>query len=66
MDQFDLYLQFQKEVAEATLKVIKRFQKNTQESPPKRTSKIDVARHVLKNRDLIQINDKCKMKFYSK
>ena len=49
MDQFDLYLQYQKEVAEATLKVISRFQKNAQQRPSKRTSKIDVARHVLKN-----------------
>ncbi len=47
MDQFESYLQYQKEVAEATLKVISRFQKGTKTRSIKRTSKIDVAWHVL-------------------
>jgi hypothetical protein len=47
MDQFELYLQYQKEVAETNLKIIERFQKGVRAKPRKRTSQIDIARHVL-------------------
>ena len=49
MDQFESYLQYQKEVAEAKLKIIGRFQKGAKARTLKRTSKIDVAWHVLNN-----------------
>ena len=47
MDQFKSYLQYQKEVAEAKLKIICRFQKGVKTRSLKRTSKINVAWHVL-------------------
>ncbi len=47
MDQFERYLEFQKEVAESKLKVIEQFQKGGQIKPRKRTSKIDIAHNVL-------------------
>lgn len=47
MDQFDDYLKYQKEVAEATLKIIDRFQGRAKEKPKKRTSNIEIIRHVL-------------------
>lgn len=47
MDQFEKYMQFQKEVAQATIKVIERFQQPGKESPGKRTSNIDIALDVL-------------------
>jgi len=47
MDQFEQYLQYHKEVAEAKLKIIDRLQRQTAKRPGKRTSKIDIARHVL-------------------
>lgn len=47
MDQFDDYLQYQKEVAETTLKIIDRFQGRAKEKPKKRTSNIEIIRHVL-------------------
>jgi hypothetical protein len=47
MEQFDLYLQYQKDVAEAKLKVIERFQQGVKAKPKKRTSKIDTVHHVL-------------------
>lgn len=47
MDQFELYLQFQKELAASKLKVIEQFQKGGQTKPRKRTSKIEIARNVL-------------------
>jgi dTDP-4-dehydrorhamnose reductase len=49
MDNLKVYLQYQKEVAEARLKIIDRFQKGVETKPEKRTSKIDIASHVLKN-----------------
>ena len=49
MDNFDSYLQYQKEVAEAKLKIINRFQRGAKSKPVKRTSKIAIAWHVLKN-----------------
>lgn len=47
MDQFKLYLQYQKEVAENKLKIIERFEKQSQTRTQKRTSKIDIAQKVL-------------------
>ena len=47
MDPFELYLQFQKELTESKLKVIKHFEKGGQTKPRKRTSKIAFAQNVL-------------------
>ena len=47
MDQFEKFLQFQKEVAQATIKVVERFQQTGEERPRKSTSNIDVALDVL-------------------
>jgi hypothetical protein len=47
MDQFDAYFQYQKEVAEAKLKIISRLKKADKGRIKKRTSKIDIARNVL-------------------
>ena len=49
MDSFQNYLQYQKEVTEAKLKVIGQFMKGSGSEPIKRTSKIVFARSVLKN-----------------
>ena len=48
MDQFKQYLQYQKEVAQATLKVIERFQALKQNRPQKRMSKIDIVEDILR------------------
>lgn len=47
MEQFDIYLQYQKDLSEAKLKVIERFQQGEKAKPKKRTSKIDIVRNVL-------------------
>ena len=47
MDQFKEYLQFQKEVAQSTLKIIERYQKGGQTESSKRTSKINIVKDVL-------------------
>jgi|GEM_PF-3685990 hypothetical protein len=47
MDQFEKYLQFQKEVAQATVKVVERFQTSGEKRPHKRTSNIDIILNVL-------------------
>ena len=47
MDQFESYLQYQKEITETKLKIITRFQKGIQTKSDKRTSKIAIARNVL-------------------
>jgi hypothetical protein len=47
MDQFENYLQFQKEVAQATIKIAERFQQPGEERPKKRTSNIDIVFDVL-------------------
>jgi hypothetical protein len=47
MEQFDLYLQYQKDLAEAKLKVIERFQQGVKAKPKKRTSKIDLVHHLI-------------------
>lgn len=49
MDQFEKYLQFQKEVAQATIKVVERFQQQGEERPNKRTSNIDIVLDVLQS-----------------
>ena len=48
MDNFGYYLQFQKEITESKLKIINRFQKAVQPKPKKRTSKIEIAKNVLR------------------
>ena len=48
MDQFESYLQYQKEITETKLKIINRFQKGIQAKPKKRTSKIEIARNVIR------------------
>lgn len=47
MDQFDKYLQFKKEVAQATLKIIDQFQQPASQGPKKRTSNIDAVHDIL-------------------
>ena len=47
MDQFELYLQYQKELAVSKLKIIEQFQKGGRTKPNKRTSKIEITRNVL-------------------
>jgi hypothetical protein len=48
MENFELYLQYQKEIAESKLKTIKRFLKEPKLKTTKRTSKIDIVENVLK------------------
>jgi hypothetical protein len=47
MDQFKLYLQYQKEVAQARLKIIERFQQQELRQPRERTSNIDIVENIL-------------------
>jgi len=47
MDQFNQFLQYQKEVAQATLKVIERFQQTARRPVQKRTSNIEIVENVL-------------------
>lgn len=49
MDNLKFYLQYQKEVTEAKLNIIDHFRKGVESKPKKRTAKIDIAWHVLKN-----------------
>ena len=51
MDQFEKYLKFQKEVAQATLKIAERFLHPEGGSASKRTSNIDIAQDVLRSVD---------------
>jgi hypothetical protein len=51
MDQFEKYLQFQKEVAKATLKIVERFQEPAGDPTQKRTSNIDIVQDVLRSAD---------------
>ena len=51
MDQFEKYLQFKKEVAQATLKIINQFQETDIKTSVKRTSKIKIVLDVLKSTD---------------
>jgi hypothetical protein len=48
MDQFERFLDYEKQVAEFKLKTISRFQKGLKGKPEKRTSKVNVVEHVLK------------------
>lgn len=47
MDQFEKYLQFQKQVAQATIKVVERFEQPGEKQPQKRTSNIDIVIDIL-------------------
>ena len=47
MDQFEYYLQFQKELTASKLKVIEHFQKGGRTKSKKRTSKIEITSNVL-------------------
>ncbi len=47
MDQFKLYLQYQKEVAQAKLKIVERFQQQDRRQHQQRTSNIDIVQNVL-------------------
>jgi patatin-like phospholipase/acyl hydrolase len=65
MDQFKLYLQYQKEVAQAKLKIVERFQQQDRRQPQQRTSNIDIVQHVLNSAghplhvsDIIQLAQK--------
>jgi hypothetical protein len=49
MDQLDKYLQFKKEVAQATIKIIEQFQKPGTEGIRKRTSNVDIVQYVLQS-----------------
>jgi hypothetical protein len=48
MDQFNNYLQYHKEVAQAKLKIIERFQHKGRSQSKKRTSNIDIVHNILK------------------
>ncbi len=48
MEEFDLYLQYQKDVAESKLKIIESYRKKGALSDKKRTSKINITHRVLK------------------
>jgi len=48
MDQFERFLDYEKQVSEFKLKTINRFQKGLKGKPKKRTSNVDVVEHVLK------------------
>jgi len=49
MDHIDKYLQFKKEVAQATIKIIEQFQKPGFKGTKKRTSNIDIVQYVLQS-----------------
>ena len=49
MDQFKVYLQYQKEIAQSKLKIIERFQQQGRRRPDERTSNIDIVQNVLKS-----------------
>lgn len=62
MDQFDSYLQYHKEVVQAKLKIIERFQQQGQSQSKKRTSNIDIVHNVLKAADHpLHVSDIIKM-----
>ena len=48
MDQFEFYLQYQKEITELKLKIINRFQKGVQPKAKKRTLNIEIAQNILR------------------
>ena len=47
MDQFERFLQYEKQITEFKLKTINHFERGFKEKPVKRTSKADIAGHVL-------------------
>jgi len=47
MDQFEQYLAYQKEIAQSKLKVIERFQQQSQRQTEKRTSNIKIVENIL-------------------
>jgi hypothetical protein len=47
MDQFERFLRYEKQITEFKLKTINHFEKGLKEKPVKRTSKADIAGHVL-------------------
>jgi len=47
MEQFESFLEYEKEIAEFKLKAINRLQKGLKPKPKKRTSKADIVEHVL-------------------
>ena len=47
MDQFKQYLQYKKDVAQATLKIIERFQQQEQRQSQQRTSNIEIVENIL-------------------
>lgn len=49
MDSFQQYLQYQQQLAEAKLKILARLQRGEKAPSRKRTSKIQIAWHVLNN-----------------
>jgi hypothetical protein len=48
MEQFEAYLQYQKEITESKLKIINRFRKGGQPKPKKRTSNIEIVENILR------------------
>lgn len=48
MDDFKKYLQYQKELTDAKIDIIDRFQKSVTAKPKKRTSQVDIVGHILK------------------
>ena len=48
MENFELYLQYHKEITENKLKTINRFMKQTKPKPVKRTSRIGIVENILK------------------
>ena len=47
MEQFESFLEYEKEIAEFKLKTINRLQKGLKPKPKKRTSRADIVEHVL-------------------
>ena len=47
MEQFDKFLEYEKEIAEYKIKTISRLQKGLKPKPKKRTSKANIVEHVL-------------------
>jgi hypothetical protein len=48
MENFELYLQYHKEITENKLKTINRFIKQAKPKPVKRTSKVGIVENILK------------------
>lgn len=48
MEQFERFLEYEKEISEFKLKTINRFQKGLKPKPKKRTAKADVVEHILR------------------